>query len=126
MAEKGLVSGAVGVGLDDGVACPGCREEHEFCTCALSGPEGLLGEVTVNGEPLLLGRMRFSKPCGFRHLLNPFARVLDKSGREYSVRRFSDKARIIASVKKGEPLDVLYRPTESGFELVRLGLDWIF
>ncbi len=125
MAKKSSVSTRASVVFDEGVVCSGCREEHEYCTCTLKGTEGLLGELTVNGEACLLGRMRFCRPSSFRQLLNPFAKVVDASGREFSVRSLSDKARIIAAVKNGEPLDVLYRPTERGFDLVRLGLDWI-
>ncbi|MBI5226620.1 hypothetical protein HY994_05315 [Candidatus Micrarchaeota archaeon] len=113
------------VDVTDETACSDCHEEHELCTCALRTDAGVMSEVTVNGKAYLMARMRFSQPSGFRHLLNPFAKVMDKNGRVYSIRSLSDKARVISAVKKGEPLDVLYRPTEHGFDLVRLGLDWL-
>lgn len=111
--------------MQDGVLCGGCREEPEFCTCVVSGEEGFFGEVTLDGQPFQLARIRFAKPDGFRQLLNPFAKVEDSSGRRFSVGSLEHKARIIAAAKKGEPMDVLCRPQVEGFKVVRLGLDWL-
>lgn len=81
--------------------------------------------MSVNGEPYLMARVRFAKPAGFRQLFNPFSRVEDSSGRRFFVKSLHDTARIISAVKKGEPVDVLCRPTAAGFDVVRLGLDWL-
>ncbi len=108
--------------LNEAALCPDCREETDFCACK---PTATLEEVHINGQPHYWGRVRFVSPKSFRHVVNPFAGVRDEEGNRFFGSGIAGRVRAASAAKDGRLVDVVCRKQESGFEIVRFGLDWV-
>lgn len=102
--------------------CADCREETDFCACK---PMSALEKVHINGAPHYWGRVKFTSPKSFRHVLNPFAGVRDEEGNRFVVSGLSGRIRAASAAKHHRAVDVVCRKRDDGFEIVRFGLDWV-